>query len=136
MPPALVGSPVVKGKTVDDLILAEYDQRYCRTAIHLPAGTYVIGQVVVDANAIESAAEVGAAPSYTDVLCLENITVPTDEHYEVACLCRGPALVNLDAVKRTTNETDANLIIRLADLIAQGIRFVRIPALRSTETFV
>ena len=129
----LVGTPVVSKTTVDDLILWELERRFTRHSIDLDAGTYVIGEVIVDAMNDIADDAVGKGPAFTDALILENIVVPYGETISVPCLCRGPALVNLDAVVRTTNETDDNLKTRLGDLIGQGVRFVREPVNR-TET--
>lgn len=128
----LVGTAQTSKKRLSDLILWELEQRYTRTAVDLPAGTYEIGEVLLNESQATGSAH-GAQPSFSDVLCLENVTVPTGETREVAVLARGPALVNLDEVVRATeNETDADLITRLADLLAQGVRFVREPAVQST----
>jgi hypothetical protein len=122
----LVGDPISDKKRLDELILEEWDPRYSRTAVELTAGTYEIGEVLVNKTVGDSV--VGAQPSFSDSICIENITVPASETWEVAALVRGPALLNLDAVKRASdNESDSALITRLADLLAQGVRFVREP---------
>lgn len=132
MPRSLIGTPVTDKKHIHDLVLREWEPRYSRGSYALAAGTYEIGEVIVDATAGASA--VGASPTEGDVLCLENVTVPDGETWEVPCLARGPALVNLDEVVRASDaETDDQLIIRLADLIAQGVRFVREPVVQSTS---
>ena len=125
MPGPLVGTPVIDKKRIDDLILWECEQRYTRTTITLPAGTYEIGEVAT--NETVGAHAIGAQPSFSDVLIIENITVPSGENWEVNALVRGPALLDFDEVVRVTDETDAALRTRLADLLAQGVRFVRQP---------
>lgn len=133
----LVGEPVVDKKHVDELILRDYgiDRTYTCHPIKFAAGTYVIGEVIVDADDDIGDSAIGAAPDFTDAICLENIVVPEGQTIEVPCLCRGPALVNLDAVVRETvseaEEDDETLIARLADLISQGIRFTREPVLKT-----
>ena len=127
-------APVQDEGRVEDLILWEVEPRYCRTAVGLPAGDYEIGEVLLNETASTISGH-GAQASFSDVLCIENIVIPNGETREVAALVRGPALVNLDAVVRATaEETDADLITRLADLIAQGVRFVREPAIQSTPS--
>ena len=128
----LIGTPVASKKVISDLILWEAEPRYCRGAVDLPAGTYEIGQVLANETPAAASGAAGAQPTYSDVLCLENIVIASGQTREVAALLRGPALVNMDEVVRTTNETDAALRTRLADLIAQGVRFVREPAVQST----
>lgn len=123
---SLIGTPVTDKKRIDDLILKEFDPRYNRTTVQLTAGTYEIGQVLVD-KTVGTEAQY-AQPTFSDVLCCENVTVPSGETWDVAVLARGPALVNFDAVKRSSDsETDSQLRTRLADLLSQGVRFVREP---------
>lgn len=128
---SLVGERVTDKKQVADLVLLEWDQRYNRETVDLSEGTYEIGDVLTN-ESVASASSKGHQPSFSDVICLENITIPTGESREVAVFARGPALLNMDAVTRTTNESDADLRTRLADLVAQGVKFVREPAVQST----
>lgn len=124
----LGGDSVTDKRRVQDLVLWEIEQRYTRTAVDLPAGTYVVGQVLTNETPATASSAVNLQPSFSDVLCLENLTIPEGETREVGALARGPALVNLDEVERANDsETDSALKIRLADLIAQGVRFVREP---------
>jgi hypothetical protein len=122
----LVGTKVTSKRRVEDLVLWEIERKYCRTAVDLSAGTYVVGQVLTNESPAASSAAAGHQPTFSDVLCLQNLTIPSGQTREVAVLARGPALVNLDEVERaTTDESDADLKTRLADLIAQGVRFIR-----------
>lgn len=131
MPRTLVGEPIVDKSRIDDLILWEVEPRYCRHSVTLPAGTYQIGEVLL--NETVGASAVGAQPTFSDVICLENVTVPASENWEVPALVRGPALLNMDAVIRSgPSETDGQLRTRLADLLAQGVRFVREPVYHET----
>lgn len=132
---SLVGTPLTSKKKIDDLVLWEVEQRYTRTSVEVTGGDgnteLLIGSVITNATTSISA-DPGYQPSFSDVLCLENVTVEYGEVREVIALVRGPALVNLDEVVRTTNESDADLKTRLADLIAQGVRFVREPVEQTT----
>lgn len=129
----VVGERVVSPKRVQDLVLWEAEQRYTRTAVVLEGGEYKIGEVLVDAWPQSEDSAHGAQPTFTDAICLENVTIEDDSvsTREVAVLVRGPALVNMDEIERTSDaETDDQLRTRLADLLAQGVRFVREPAVR------
>lgn len=131
----LVGAAVESPARLSDLILWECDPRYTRTCVGLSAGTYVIGEILANESPSTVSAH-GGQDTFSDVLCLENIVIPNGETREVAALVRGPALANLDAVKRVSDEeTDAEVITRLADLIAQGVRFVHEPAVQTTSYF-
>lgn len=124
---SLVGTPVEDKTRLSELILDEYDPRYCRLPIELTAGTYEIGEVAVNATIGDSAN--GAGPSTSDAIILENVTVPATETWEVPALVRGPAILNLDAVVRSSDtESDADLITRLGDLTTRGVVFVREPS--------
>jgi hypothetical protein len=127
----LIGDAVTSEGKVQDLILWEAEQRYCRTAVDLSEGEYVVGEILTNESPATASAAAGLQASFSDVLCLENVTVGAGVTKEVAVLCRGPALVNLDAVLRTTDESDTDLKTRLADLVTQGVRFVREPAVQS-----
>ncbi len=132
----LIGTPVEDEKVIGDLILWEVEQRFTRTTVLLEAGTYKIGDVIVDAHLDPGPSAHGGIPPYTDGICLENVEVPDDSvsTYEMPILIAGPALVNLDEVTRTSDaESDSSLITRLADLRGQGVRFVREPAVQDTQ---
>ena len=127
----LVGETVTSKKNIHDVLLWELEQRYCREPIELTEGEYEIGEVI--AGATLGASSVGAVPEITDAICLEGVTIPSGETWEVKALARGPALVNMDEiVKATEDETDAALRTRLANLCEQGIKFVREPVVQST----
>lgn len=128
----IVGAPIVSEKMVSDLVLWEIEQRYTRTAVDLPAGTYKVGTIATNESAAAASAAGGLQPTFSDVLVLKNIVIPSGETREVPVLARGPALVNLDEVERLEDETDSALKTRLADLAAQGVRFVREPAVQNT----
>jgi hypothetical protein len=122
----LVGAAITDKKKLSDLILWEPEPRYSRCAIDLGEGTYEIGDVFTDESPATASSAANLQPTFTDVICLENITIPAGETREVAVFVRGPALLNMDAVTRTSDaESDSSLKTRLADLAAQGIRFVR-----------
>lgn len=128
----LVGTAVTDKKTLGELLLKEWDERYCREAVDLPAGDYEIGDVILN-ETVSAGSSHGLSPTFSDVICLQNIVIPDGETREVAVLARGPALVNMDAVTRANDsESDADLRTRLADLKNQGVRFVREPAVQST----
>ncbi len=127
MPRPLAGTPVVDKKKVHDLVLWEIEKRYTRTAVKLTTGEYEIGEILVNPAAADEV--VGSQPTFSDAICLENITIEAgDGEVSVPVLVRGPALLNLDEIVRADDdETDAELITRLLDLRNQGVRFVREP---------
>lgn len=131
---ALVGTPKTSGKTLSEVIIREWDESLNRSSIKLAAGTYLIGQVIGAATKGDSS--LGTEPAFTDAICLENITVPAGQNWDVAALVRGPALCNFDGIVRNpSNETDAALVTRLANLVAQGIVFYREPTFKEQPSF-
>ena len=142
MPNPLVGTPIVIGKRESDLLLRLFDndRTYCCTEIDLVNNTgaavaYKLGKVIVDANAMlsDAATPEDLQPAFTDALLLRNVTVPAHSTRTVPVLVRGPALVNFDEVEDASDdESESAKIARLADLVAQGVRFVREPASSSS----
>jgi hypothetical protein len=126
---SLAGTRVRSPRVVADLVLWETEQRYCRTSVSVAGPVdLVVGTVLVDKTVSTSAAD-GLQPVFSDSICLKKMTIADGETAEVPVLVRGPALLNLDEVERSSgSETDAALKTRLADLRSQGVRFVREPA--------
>lgn len=126
----LAGTRVRSPRRIQDLILWECDDpRYTRTSVSVAGPVdIVVGTVLVDKTVSASASE-GLQPAFSDSISLRKVSIADGETVEVPVLVRGPALVNLDEVERTSSsETDAALKTRLADLRSQGVRFVREPA--------
>lgn len=124
----LAGTRVKSPRRIQDLILWEVEQRFCRTSVSVAGPvTLEIGTVLVD-KTVSASASPGLQASFSDSLCLRNVEIADGETLEIPVLARGPAVCDLDAVVRTTDESDADLKTRLADLRAQGVRFTREPA--------
>ena len=128
---SLAGTRVKSPRRVQDLLLWEAETRYCRTSVSVAGPVdVVVGTVLVD-KTVSVSADGGLQPAFGDSICLKKMSIADGETAEVPVLVRGPALVNLDEVERTTDENDADLKTRLADLQAQGVRFVREPELKN-----
>lgn len=125
---SLAGERRISPRRVEDLVLWEAEPRYCRTSVVIEGPLVLeVGTVLVDAVPSASAAA-GLQPAFSDSISLRNVTIGSGETAEVPALVRGPALLNLDEVVRaTSSENDTDLKTRLADLRAQGVRFVRDP---------
>lgn len=128
---SLAGARVKSPRRISDLILWESEPRYCRTSVSVAGPvTLEVGTVLVD-KTVSPSADGGLQPSFSDSICLRNVEIPNGETFEIPVIAHGPAVCDLDAVVRTSEESDAALKTRLADLRAQGVRFVREPAVVS-----
>jgi hypothetical protein len=129
---SLAGTRVKSPRRIQDLILAEWDIRQSRTSVSVAGPVdLVVGTVLVD-KTVSDSADGGLQPVFSDSICLKKVSIADGETYEVPVLVRGPAILNLDEVERTSSaESDAALKTRLADLRSQGVRFVREPELKS-----
>lgn len=130
---SLAGTRVKSPRRVQDLILWECDDpRYTRTSVAVAGPVdLVVGSVLVD-KTVSVSADGGLQPAFSDSICLRKMSIADGETAEVPVIVRGPALLNLDEVERTSAaESDTDLKTRLADLRAQGVRFIREPELKS-----
>jgi hypothetical protein len=136
----LVGSRILSKKFLHDMLvwMVDNERNYCCTSIEIHNSTgadvvYDIGTIVADADLSDNATPANLQPAFDDAILLERKTVPAGESRDFPALVRGPALVNFDELVRTSDsETDSHLAGRCDALIAQGIRFVREPATKST----
>lgn len=131
---SLAGTRVKSPRRLHDLILWEGDVRYTRTSVSVAGPVdLVVGSVLVD-KTVSASADGGLQPTFSDSICLKKMSILTGETAEVPVLVRGPALLNLDEVERTSSsESDSALKTRLADLRSQGVRFIREPEVKDAS---
>jgi hypothetical protein len=137
---SLVGTPITFGALEQDVLLWMMDnsREYCYTAIRLTNATSAAvkhkpGEVIASATLAPSADPKTQQGAFTDALLMQNVSVPANGVADVRALVRGPAICNFDAVVRSSDsETDAQLRTRLANLVANGVQFIREPSVQST----
>ncbi len=136
----LIGTPITFGKLEQDLLIwmADNSREYCCTGIKITNATgdpvkHTVGDIVTSATLSDSSDPKTQQGDFTDALLLKNITVPANDSVDVRALVRGPALVNFDAVTKTSpSESDASVRSRISNLVAKGIAFVRQPLVSTT----
>lgn len=134
---SLVGTSLALGKQLHDVLLWEvggqHAGEYTRSAIKYTNSsgndvTIDIGTIIADATESDLV-DTDLEPAWTDALTVARVTIPDSESRDIPVLVRGPAIINLDEIVRTSEEeSDASVIARCDQLIAQGIRIVRHPA--------
>jgi len=126
-------SPILEKKKVEDLILAEWDQRYSRrdaTLIGVGAAgsqNFVIGQILKTSSANYTPAVAGDTTGVHAVL-LTDVTVLDDATAKVAILVSGPVIVNGNEL---VSPATTNLAAQKTALEALGIHIVTEPTTTS-----
>lgn len=130
----LVGKPITFGKLEHDVLvwMVDNEREYCYTAIRLTNATgaavkHTPGEVIAGATLSPNADPKTQQGDFTDAVLMQNVSVPANDTADVRAVVRGPCILNLDAIVRTANETDAQLRTRLANLVAKGVQFIREP---------
>lgn len=136
----LIGSPITWPKLEQDVLywMADNSREYCYTAIKITNATdadvkHHPGEVIASATLSDSADPKTQQGDFTDALLMENVVVPANSYMDCRALVRGPAIVNFDAITKTSDgESDASVRSRIANLVGKGIQFIRQPQVRST----
>lgn len=139
----LVGTPIVSRKRLDEVLIwmVDNERNYCCGSIEIHNGggaaeTILCGTVVADATLSDSSDPLDLQPDFDDAITINDkpVIIPAGQSRDVAALIRGPALVCFDGLVRTSDdESDASLKGRLDAMLAQGVKFKRIPSVTQTS---